>query len=123
MTLLDQSLPGIQNVHASVTEKDHEIVFMYKIRDGRANKSYGINVARLASLPEEVLNRAEVILEALEENNIETTLTSEETKIEPASPKVSEVELYLSKMDPLNMSPMEALSTLMELKKMVEGRS
>ena len=123
LTLLDQSLPGIQNVHASVTVKDHEIVFMYKIRDGRANKSYGINVARLASLPEEVLNRAEVILEALEENNIETTLTSEETKIEPASPKVSEAELYLSKMDPLNMSPMEALSTLMELKKMVEGRS
>ena len=59
----------------------------------------------------------------MKENNIETTLTSEETKIEPASPKVSEVELYLSKMDPLNMSPMEALSTLMELKKMVEGRS
>ena len=63
------------------------------------------------------------VIKALEENNIETTLTSEETKIEPASPKVSEVELYLSKMDPLNMSPMEALSTLMELKKMVEGRS
>ena len=121
LTFLDEVEKGIKNVHASVTEKEHEIVFMYKIKDGRANKSYGINVARLALLPEEVLSRAEVILKTLEDNNVESKL-HEEAKNEVQNIKVvSDVERYLSKMDPLNMSPMEALSALMELKKL-QGR-
>ena len=121
LTFLDEVEKGIKNVHASVTEKEHEIVFMYKIKDGRANKSYGINVARLALLPEEVLSRAEVILKTLEDNNVESKL-HEEAKNEVQNIKVvSDVERYLSKMDPLNMSPIEALSALMELKKL-QGR-
>ena len=121
LTFLDEVEKGIKNVHASVTEKEHEIVFMYKIKDGRANKSYGINVARLALLPEEVLSRAEVILKTLEDNNVESKL-HEEAKNEVQNIKVvSDVERYLSKMDPLNMSTMEALSALMELKKL-QGR-
>ena len=101
-------------------EKDKEVVFLYKIKEGRANKSYGVNVARLALLPDEILNRADVILKALEENNIEKTLEDvKDVKSVSTSNEPSMVELYLNKMDPLNMSPMEALSALMELKKLV----
>lgn len=121
LTFLDERIPGIQNVHVSVMEKSKEIVFLYKIKNGRANKSYGVNVARLALLPDEILNRADTILKALEENNIEKTL--KEAPIESNTSIVKEaspIELYLSKMDPLNMSPMDALSAIMELKKFIE---
>jgi len=123
LTFLDEQIPGIKNVHASVMEKENDIVFLYKIKDGRANKSYGVNVARLALLPEDILGRAETILKALEENNIEKVLEkTHETANESKPREPSEVEIYLSRMDPLNMSPMEALSALMELKKLSESR-
>ena len=121
LTFLDERIEGIKNVHVSVMEKAKEVVFLYKIQQGRANKSYGVNVARLALLPDEILNRADTILKALEENNIEKTLQDvHEVKTMPVDTKPSPVELYLDKMDPLNMSPMEALSALMELKKLLE---
>lgn len=119
LTLLEEKIPGIKNVHASVMEKDTDIVFLYKIKEGQANKSYGVNVARLALLPEMILSRAEVILSALEQNNIEKVLThSSLEKTEKPTIKPSQIEICLAKMDPLNMSPMEALSALMELKKL-----
>jgi DNA mismatch repair protein MutS len=121
LTFLDERIEGIKNVHVSVMEKAKEVVFLYKIQQGRANKSYGVNVARLALLPDEILNRADTILKALEENNIEKTLQDvHEVKEVQVTSKPSPVELYLDKMDPLNMSPMEALSALMELKKLLE---
>ena len=120
LTFLDERIQGIKNVHVSVMEKAKEVVFLYKIKEGRANKSYGVNVARLALLPDEILNRADVILKALEENNIEKTLEDvNDVKTIVHENEPSRVELYLNKMDPLNMSPMEALSALMELKKLV----
>ena len=121
LTFLDERIQGIKNVHVSVMEKAKEIVFLYKIKEGRANKSYGVNVARLALLPDEILNRADIILKALEQNNIEKKLQDvKEEKNVTNNQEPSLVELYLNKMDPLNMSPMEALSALMELKKLVE---
>lgn len=121
LTFLDDKVPGIKNVHAAVMEKNQEVVFLYKVKEGRANKSYGVNVARLAELPEQVLVRADTILKALEENNIEKVLenTHVQDDLTPIK-EISDVERYLMKIDPLNMSPMEALSTLMELKKMVD---
>lgn len=119
LTMLENEIEGIKNVHASVMEKDTDIVFLYKIKEGQANKSYGVNVARLAMLPDMILTRADVILKALEENNIEKVLIDTHPLpniVKDAAP--SQLELYLAKMDPLNMSPMEALSALMELKKL-----
>lgn len=121
LTFLDERIKGIKNVHVSVMEKAKEIVFLYKIKEGRANKSYGVNVARLALLPDEILNRADVILKALEQNNIEKTLQDvKDVKNVQINNEPSMIELYLNKMDPLNMSPMEALSALMELKRLME---
>ena len=117
LTELETTLGKIKNVHASVSEQGHEIVFMYKIKPGRANKSYGINVAKLANLPESLLDRANEILTNLEKNSYQVNevnvLSNDDQKHEP-----SMIEMYLDKIDPMSLSPLDALSTLIELKKM-----
>lgn len=119
LTFLEEKNMGIKNVHASAAIKDDVLTFLYQIKDGRSNKSYGINVARLAKLPDAILNRANVLLEALEENNIEHHLSNDSLKQEVII-KESVVEKYLDTLDPMKLSPIEALSTLIELKKLKE---
>jgi len=63
---LDDTLPGLRNCNALVQEGDGEIIFLHRIAPGSANRSYGIHVARLAGVPEEVLDRAEQVLAGLE---------------------------------------------------------
>jgi DNA mismatch repair protein MutS len=62
LTELEQLLPGVRNVHVSVQEAGNEIIFLRRVEPGNANKSYGIEVARLAGLPNEVIARAREIL-------------------------------------------------------------
>ena len=62
LTELEQLLPGVQNVHVSVQEAGNEIMFLRRVEPGSADKSYGIEVARLAGLPNEVIVRAREIL-------------------------------------------------------------
>ena len=109
LTFLEDKGLGIQNVH---------LVFEYLIKKGRSNKSYGVNVAKLAKLPDEVINRANLVLETLEENNVEDCLI-EEKQVQVIE-KESEVEKYLKTIDPMALSPLDALSTLIELKKLVK---
>lgn len=116
LTFLEEKGLGIKNVHASASIDNDNLVFLYRIKPGRSNKSYGVNVAKLAKLPEEVLQRANVLLVALEENNIEHHLSNDNLKQEVVV-KESEVEKYLESIDPMALSPIDALSTLIELKK------
>lgn len=119
LTFLEEKNLGIKNVHASASIENDDLVFLYRIKPGRSNKSYGVNVAKLAKLPDAVLNRANVLLEALEENNIEHHL-SDDTLKEAPPVTVSVVEKYLEGIDPMALSPIDALSTLIELKKLNE---
>ncbi|MCL0318794.1 DNA mismatch repair protein MutS [Apilactobacillus xinyiensis] len=66
LTALDKSLKNLQNVHVGATEKDGNLVFLHKVEKGAADKSYGIHVAKLAGLPDDLLNRASDILSHLE---------------------------------------------------------
>ncbi|MGL5382038.1 MAG: DNA mismatch repair protein MutS [Culicoidibacterales bacterium] len=68
LTALEKDLPKLQNVHVSAIEEDHHIVFLHKIKHGTADKSYGIHVAKLAELPTAVIERANVILQTLEQS-------------------------------------------------------
>lgn len=121
LTFLEEKKLGIKNVHASASIENDDLVFLYQIKPGRSNKSYGVNVAKLAKLPDVILNRANVLLEALEENNIEHHLSDESlNEISVATPSV--VEKYLDGIDPMTLSPLDALSTLIELKKLNESR-
>jgi DNA mismatch repair ATPase MutS len=73
LTNLEKSLKGLKNIHVKVHEEKNNVTFLYKIGDGCVNKSYGINVARLADLPDSLLQRAKVILDHLEDNRLAST--------------------------------------------------
>ena len=107
---------SIKNVHAGADISNDSIRFLYHIEDGPSGQSYGINVAKLAKLPEQVIVRADAILKSLEDNNIEEKLQNVEV---PQVVKTSAVEETLKGIDPMSLSPLDALSTLIELKKML----
>ena len=117
LTFLEDKGLGIQNVHASARVDNDHLVFEYLIKKGKSNKSYGVNVAKLAKLPDEVIQRANRVLETLEENNVEDRLVEEKVTI---IEKESEIEKYLKTIDPMALSPLDALSTLIELKKLLK---
>ena len=123
LTSLEEDLPHLSNVHVSAEEVNGEIVFMHKVLKGSANKSYGINVAKLARIPLDVILRAEDILSKLEENSSHDKqslsiknyqaplLYDSKTEIEKiVLDKVKEANIF-------NMSPMEAINFLDDLQK------
>ncbi|MBE6132353.1 MAG: DNA mismatch repair protein MutS [Erysipelotrichaceae bacterium] len=113
ITKIDKELKVLRNVHVSVSENDNDITFLYKVSEGAMGKSYGINVARLAKLPNELISRADEILLSLEANKVNTN-TDVLRKNEVKMPSwVDEVK----KIDPLAMSPLEALNFLYDLKR------
>src|SRR5690606_22303337 len=71
MTQLADKLPGAQNATVAVKEWQGDVVFLHEVRKGSADRSYGVQVARLAGLPEAVVARAKVVLEALEKGERE----------------------------------------------------
>ena len=121
LTALSNSIKGLVNLHAAVVENDDDVTFLYKMVLGATNKSYGINVARLAHLPDELLKRAKEILEIKESNgNVIVNTNPIKTKEVIKEPEyVNE----LKKMNPLEMTPLEALTYLFELKRKVDGGS
>ena len=119
LTFLENKNMGIQNVHASAKIYNDQLVFEYLIKKGKSNKSYGVNVAKLAKLPDEVIARANVVLDTLEQNNVEDKLIAEHNQVKIIVQE-SEVEKYLKNIDPMTLSPLDALSTLIELKKLLK---
>ena len=125
LTDLSQTLEHLENVHVSTLEKDGQVTFLHKIAQGPADKSYGIHVAKIAGMPEELLERADRILQTLE-NQAPTA---------PANPAASvvkepsgQIDLFadtpshpvldeLAKLDIYNMTPMEVMMRVAEFKK------
>lgn len=117
LTTMTKSLKKLKNVHVAANEDDGNIVFLHKVINGAIDKSYGINVASLANLPKEVIDRASEIL-SVYENKKETKSkfqqTSFEFNVEP--PKQDNLVIEeLKRLNPLNMTPIEALNKLYEL--------
>jgi DNA mismatch repair protein MutS len=130
LTELADLLPGVRNYHVSVKESGSNIVFLRKVEPGSADKSYGIEVARLAGLPASVIARAREILTRHEQS--EHTL-SERLAARPASPEQEAVQLTIftplnaevvrgiEEADLDNLKPLEALNLLAELKKQIKS--
>jgi DNA mismatch repair protein MutS len=112
---MHERLPSVQNLQATVKEEADHITFLYKITPGTINKSYGINVAKLANIPPSVLVRAQSILHQLE-NSIPSA-SRKDINIEPL-PLPAWIQDIRS-LDPLTLSPMEALAYLIALKKKI----
>ena len=142
LTVLEEELPQLKNVHVGAVEKDGEVVFLHKMMDGPADKSYGIHVAKIAGLPSNLLARAADILHTLESGEVShhsvavtsepleaiaqpvtdtASIEQEETQQLSLFSELSDAETAvistLKQMNLLEMTPMDALNQLYELKK------
>ncbi|MDM5333173.1 DNA mismatch repair protein MutS [Ureibacillus composti] len=144
LTELEEELTKLQNVHVSATEKDGKVVFLHKVKQGAADKSYGVHVAQLAEMPEAIIERAQILLEKFEakehatvknskeeDGELQLSFFDEEVKqeevhesqveqVEPVEQVVqtnAELEVIerLEKMNIMGTSPIQAINVLYEL--------
>jgi DNA mismatch repair protein MutS len=127
LTELADHLPGVQNRHVSVQEAGGSIVFLRRVEPGRADRSYGIEVARLAGLPSEVIERAREVLGQHERNEQQLT-----DHLSPASSPGAAMQLVLftpadraiadriAQINVEELKPLDALNLLAELQKLVK---
>jgi DNA mismatch repair protein MutS len=124
LTELADSLEGVKNYAMAVKEQGSEVVFLRKVVPGKANKSYGIQVAKLAGVPQAVVARAEQVLSRIEEENVLEVKAGKKTHTQALllTPESSPtIEQELRKVDVSKMTPMEAYLKLNELKKKLGG--
>ncbi len=128
LTELAERLSGVKNYHVSVKETGNGIVFLRKVEPGAADRSYGIEVAKLAGLPNEVIERAREVL--AEHESAEQRLTDQlaSDDLQPRRPAQLTIFTPLSQpvleklreLDLNRLTPLEALNLLAELKKQIE---
>lgn len=133
LTALEDELEHVKNIHVRAEEFEDKIVFLHKVEDGRANESYGIHVAKLAELPESLIERATVILKELEQKdeNKEKTKHLEQLSFFPEeqssdekeklNDKEKEVIRKLKQLNLLDMTPLDALNELYALQQKVRN--
>ncbi len=123
LTVMEEEFPSIKNYTMAVREKGNTVIFLRKVVPGKADKSYGINVARLAGLPEEVISRAEVILSEAEKDNKDKKKAGRQISFFEVSDTVLESEEgysalidELKELKPELLSPLEALQELFRIR-------
>lgn len=140
LTVLEDELEKLKNIHVSAIEHNGKLVFLHKIKEGPTDKSYGIHVAQLAELPKELINRANEILSALEKPDVQPVAvksTVKEIKEQPSqlsffdepkeqkkqelSSKEKKVIDKMKELDLLDITPLQAINLLYELQKKLKG--
>ncbi len=119
LTDMENKLPGIRNVHVSIDETDGDITFLHKVMDGPVDKSYGINVAKLANLPISVIDKAQELLEEYEKNDNRPRKRVTQFQLD-LDTKSDELRDYIKTINPLEVTPIEALIILDKIKKKSE---
>ena len=119
LTELASRLPGVKNYHIAVREWKGEVVFLRQVLPGGMSRSYGIQVARLAGLPQEVIGRAKEVLSELEKGEVRRR--REELQLSLFVPQESPVIRELKRIDPDRLTPLEALELLYRWKRETEG--
>ncbi|WP_226578969.1 DNA mismatch repair protein MutS [Halobacillus litoralis] len=134
LTSLDEELEHLKNVHVRAEEYEGNVVFLHQIKEGPADESYGIHVAKLADLPDSLIQRASSLLEQLEsatsskevsagkEAEEQLTLFVEEPKPKKSkSHQPTSVEKHLESLDLMEMTPMDAMNELYQLQKRLKS--
>ena len=117
LTSLEETDSTIKNAHVQVHEDKDEITFLYKVKKGPADKSYGINVAKLAGLPDSVLSRAKSLLKVFEQQQkAKINAQSQIIMMEKVPENLEKIENILQKVDPNQLTPIEALQLVNDLK-------
>lgn len=127
---LAEDFPRVKNFNVAVKEMGNKVIFLRKLKEGGSEHSFGIHVAQMAGMPQEVVLRANDILHSLEKSHRkqETTKAVKEmpkvnyqmTLFEPQDPKIEELKSKLKTLDINTLSPIEALLKLNELRRLVE---
>ena len=132
LTELEGKLPGVKNYCITVKEEGEDIIFLRKIKRGGADHSYGVQVARLAGLPNKVIKRANVILKKLNAADIakKTKKLADEAK-EAAEESAMQMDMFnmqetqiideINKIDVMSLTPIQALQTLFDLQNKIKG--
>ncbi|MFO7619228.1 MAG: DNA mismatch repair protein MutS [Thermoplasmata archaeon] len=129
---LEELLSGVVNCNIAVKEEKDDIIFLRKVIPGSTNRSYGIQVAKLAGMPPEVVERAKKLLQDIEAQTVMDLSESPKTKKRPKTytqlvmfqdlPKADPLADELKKLDVEHLTPMQALQKLHELKSKMEGK-
>ena len=120
LTDLENNLKSLKNIHVSAVEENGNITFLHKIKNGSIDKSYGIHVAKLANLPDSLIKRANQILNVYENKEKKRDVIIQEAlPLDDLIKEESEVEKELKKINPLEMTPLEAINFLYELKQKI----
>ena len=120
LTELAEEHQSMRNVHVDVREEKNEIEFRYRVIEGKADKSYGINVAKLAHLPKVVLDRASQLLLNFENQDNNQNYQPSLFVMDQVQPEKSQLLQQLQELDIDSMTPRDALDCLYELKKLSE---
>lgn len=144
LTALEGRLAGLQNIHVGAVEEDGDLVFLHKVTPGSADRSYGIQVAKLAGLPTSLLKRAATILQELEKKNSESEIVSgpiveiEKVAVDHEAEEVitdtDQLSLFngawskeeeqvladIKKVDVMNLTPLQAIKILNELQNQLQ---
>jgi DNA mismatch repair protein MutS len=132
LTALANSLDGVKNATVAVREWEGEVIFLHEVREGAADRSYGVQVAQLAGLPPAVITRARSVLDALEKGERENTspkaliddlplFSAVANAPQPVKPAAeSKIEAQIKDLHPDEMTPMEALQALYSLKSLLK---
>ncbi len=126
LTGLAEELDGCANVHLDATEHGDALIFMHKVREGPANQSYGLQVAKLAGVPPTVIGRARRYLAELEEQSARHAAQASPqqelalARSEPDTSSPDELRDALEALNPDEMTPRQALAALYELRKKLE---
>ena len=121
LTDLENNLKHLKNIHVSAHEENGTVTFLHKIKDGSVDKSYGLHVAKLANLPDKLIKRASDILSVYEKKEKKRDLKIQESlPLDELMKEESMVEKKLKEIDPMTITPIDALNILYELKKEIK---
>ena len=126
LTELEEKLEGVKNYNIAVKEKGEDIIFLRKIVRGGTDESYGIHVARLAGVPKVVTQKADEILRGLERKNILTGKKQESKKtvegqFDMFNYKLAEIAHEIDKVNLNELTPIDALNTLVKIKEKMKN--
>ena len=128
MTALADKMDNVENATVTVKEWEGDVIFLHEVKKGAADRSYGVQVAKLAGLPNAVVERARVVLDALEQGEREGSgapkaiiddlplFAATPTQSAPTTSQPNKIEQMLSEILPDELTPREALQKLYELK-------
>ena len=117
LTSLEENLDGVENVHVEVHEENDHVTFLYRVKKGKADRSYGINVAKLAKLPDTVIDRAKDLLGELESKKRVVQQTLQVVEMVKVPVEAQRIMEALSEVNENEMTPLEALQFVHDLKK------